>query len=204
MKGELMLKKGNDRAMRRWRAVALLTAGLAIGVTMMATPAASHVGGTVGHLWNDHIKPRGDARYLRYNSTLRPGQAISGTFGAAGGSGFAFTEIDFHPKLPASITEAQAHYLTTGATSAECPGPGQAAAGHLCAYEAYASAVTFGDFTDPYSSTVGVKPIGTVLWWSVSSSSSYVRGSWTARAPLAAASVSSLRSGGDSSPSPAR
>jgi hypothetical protein len=49
--------------MRRWRAIALVAAGLAIGVAMMATPAASHVGGTVGHLWNDHIKPRADARY---------------------------------------------------------------------------------------------------------------------------------------------
>jgi hypothetical protein len=58
-----MLKNETERGMRRWRAVALLTAGLAIGVTMMATPAASHVGGTVGHLWNDHIKPRADARY---------------------------------------------------------------------------------------------------------------------------------------------
>jgi hypothetical protein len=59
-----MLKKGTDRGMRRWRAVALLAAGLAIGVTMMATPAMSHVGGTVGHLWKDHIKPRADARYV--------------------------------------------------------------------------------------------------------------------------------------------
>lgn len=58
-----MRKKEIGRGLRRWRAVALLAAGLAIGVTMMATPAMSHVGGTVGHLWNDHIKPRADARY---------------------------------------------------------------------------------------------------------------------------------------------
>lgn len=58
------MKKGTDRGMRRWRAIALVAAGLAIGVTMMATPAMSHVGGTVGHLWNDHIRPRADARYI--------------------------------------------------------------------------------------------------------------------------------------------
>jgi hypothetical protein len=58
-----MRKKEIDRGLRRWRAVALLAAGLAIGVTMMATPAMGHVGGTVSHLWNDHIKPRADARY---------------------------------------------------------------------------------------------------------------------------------------------
>jgi hypothetical protein len=70
MKGELMLKKGTERSMRRWRAVALVTFGLAIGITMTATPAAGHVGGTVSHLWNQHIKPKADARYAN---------AVSGT-----------------------------------------------------------------------------------------------------------------------------
>jgi hypothetical protein len=59
-----MLKKGTDRGLRRWRAVALLATGIAIGVTMTATPAMSHVGGTVSHLWNTHIKPKADARYV--------------------------------------------------------------------------------------------------------------------------------------------
>ena len=36
---------------RRWKLAALLAAGMAIGVTMTATPAVSHVGGTVAHLW---------------------------------------------------------------------------------------------------------------------------------------------------------
>lgn len=62
-----MLKERTDRTLRRWRAVALLTAGLATGVIMMATPAAGHVGGTVSHLWSQHIRPKADQRYL-----LRP------------------------------------------------------------------------------------------------------------------------------------
>jgi hypothetical protein len=55
--------KRRDFRLRRTHAVVLVAVGLVIGVTMMATPAMSHVGGTVGHLWNDHIKPRADARY---------------------------------------------------------------------------------------------------------------------------------------------
>jgi hypothetical protein len=60
-----MLKKGTDRGMRRWRAVTLVATGAVIGAVMLATPAGAHVGGTVGHLWNDHIKPKADARYLQ-------------------------------------------------------------------------------------------------------------------------------------------
>ena len=50
---------------RRTGAIALVVVGLVIGVTMMATPAVGHVGGTVSHLWNQHIKPKADARYAR-------------------------------------------------------------------------------------------------------------------------------------------
>jgi hypothetical protein len=64
------LTKGTNRGLRRWRAVALLAVGMTIGVVMVATPAGAHVGGTVGHLWNDHIKPKADARYAN---------AVSGT-----------------------------------------------------------------------------------------------------------------------------
>jgi hypothetical protein len=48
---------------RRWKLVALLAAGIAIGVVMVGTPAGAHVGGSVSHLWNQHIKPKTDARY---------------------------------------------------------------------------------------------------------------------------------------------
>jgi hypothetical protein len=46
-----------------WRTVAVLAIGIAVGVSMMATPAAGHVGGTVGHLWKKHIRPLADQRY---------------------------------------------------------------------------------------------------------------------------------------------
>ncbi len=50
-------------SLRRWRAVVLLAAGLAIGVAMTATPVSGHIGSSVTHLWNAHIKPKTDARY---------------------------------------------------------------------------------------------------------------------------------------------
>jgi hypothetical protein len=46
-----------------WRTVAVLAIGISLGVSMMATPAAGHVGGTVGHLWKKHIRPKADVRY---------------------------------------------------------------------------------------------------------------------------------------------
>jgi hypothetical protein len=49
---------------RRWKIIALLAVGMAIGVSMTATPAVGHVSGWV-HNWNRHIKPRADARYYR-------------------------------------------------------------------------------------------------------------------------------------------
>ena len=49
---------------RRWRVAGLLAIGVAIGVVLMATPAAGHIG-SVTHLWNHHIKPKADARYSR-------------------------------------------------------------------------------------------------------------------------------------------
>ena len=54
----------DKRSSRRWRTFAVLAVGVAIGVAIVATPAASHIG-SVTHLWNNHIKPKADARYSR-------------------------------------------------------------------------------------------------------------------------------------------
>jgi hypothetical protein len=52
------------QARKRWAAVALLAAGIAIGVVMVATPAGAHVS-SWAHNWNKHIKPKADQRYQR-------------------------------------------------------------------------------------------------------------------------------------------
>jgi hypothetical protein len=48
---------------RWWRTLAILASGIALGVAITATPVAAHVGGSVGHLWRAHIRPRTDHRY---------------------------------------------------------------------------------------------------------------------------------------------
>ena len=48
---------------RRWRTVALIAIGVAIGTSLSASPVYGHISTSVTHLWNVHIKPKTDARY---------------------------------------------------------------------------------------------------------------------------------------------
>lgn len=50
--------------------LAMLVVGLVAGMLFLG-PVGAHVGGTVGHLWRDHIQPRSDARYLRSVRTVQ-------------------------------------------------------------------------------------------------------------------------------------
>jgi hypothetical protein len=47
----------------RWRAATLLAVGISIGLAIGPSPVSSHVGGTVTHIWTQHIRPKTDARY---------------------------------------------------------------------------------------------------------------------------------------------
>ena len=85
---------------RRWRLAAVLAAGVAIGIAIAATPAASHIG-SVTHLWNHHIKPKADKRYVNegcmsgtvkyggvcYETTNRAAQNIYGAAAVCGDAG---------------------------------------------------------------------------------------------------------------------
>ena len=57
------------RMERRWRLVALLATGIAIGIAMVGTPVGAHIG-SVSHLWNQHLKPKADARYVNERELL--------------------------------------------------------------------------------------------------------------------------------------
>ena len=79
------MKKQEGRVSRRWRTAAVLALGVAIGTVLVATPAASHIG-TVTHLWNHHIKPRADKRYVNVNELKQLGMLRAQKDGTAGGT----------------------------------------------------------------------------------------------------------------------
>jgi hypothetical protein len=136
-----------NRATRRWRAAALLLAGALVGVALTATPASSHVGGTVNHLWS-HLRPKTDARYHRKavadarflpGGNLTRGRTIRGTYAVedvAGGIAHAVGSISFGWRLASAPTP---HVVLAGDTPPrQCPGSlasPAASPGHLCIYE---------------------------------------------------------------------
>jgi hypothetical protein len=132
------MKEEGKRISRRWRTAAVLAMGVAIGTVLIATPAASHIG-TVTHLWNNHIKPKADARYFP-GGTMPAGHTIRGTYwmGATAAAGFdlATSEISFGYRFVEAPT---AHFIQNGDTPPpECPGTAsnpRAQRGHLCVYE---------------------------------------------------------------------
>lgn len=128
---------------RRWKAVALLATGMAIGLVMVASPAGAHIS-SWAHNWNKHIKPRADKRYIQ-PTVLRPGQTLRGAFAFANdapGSGDIGTDaISFPVRLPSFPI---VRIISVGGTPpAECPGTvnlPNAKPGYLCIYLAFASA----------------------------------------------------------------
>jgi hypothetical protein len=123
---------------RRWRLVAILAAGVAIGIAIAATPAASHIG-SVAHLWNHHIKPKADKRYDM--PTVKKLETVRGTIGGQVISS-ATGEWGFNAQLPRAARKGlnDAHVTIDGLDEAsnECPGTAEnptAMPGYVCIYE---------------------------------------------------------------------
>jgi hypothetical protein len=89
---------GANVVSRRWRTVALVAIGGAIGSTIGAVPVSSHVGGTVQHLWSKHIKRQADARYYtkaRSDARFwRVGQVVGNANALDGKDSTAFANVD--------------------------------------------------------------------------------------------------------------
>lgn len=121
-------------------------------------------------------------------------------------SGASFAEINFIPKLPADVPTANAHFLGLGAPStADCPGPEQAAASHLCVYEVVNNAanVSFTRFGDPRVGFAGIAPFGTVLGFAAgATATNNTRGSWSYTAPEQDPSATACRAPGLYRPPP--
>jgi hypothetical protein len=63
----------------RWRTVVLVALSVLIGIVVAAPPVGAHVGGTVQHLWRDHIRPKADARYLNDSISVAAVGPLPGT-----------------------------------------------------------------------------------------------------------------------------
>jgi len=89
--------------------------------------------------------------FQQWGDTLPPGQSLTGVFGVNGDNGFPTDNITFSTPLPGDIPGSDTHFLAVGGpTTAECPGPGEAAPGHLCVYEVQSTSnITFWCFCNP-------------------------------------------------------
>jgi len=47
----------------RLRVIVVILSSMLLGVVVAPLPGFSHVGGTVNHLWKEHIRPKADARF---------------------------------------------------------------------------------------------------------------------------------------------
>jgi hypothetical protein len=124
---------------------------------------------------------------LTYQTVLPSGQTLTGNW--AVGSSAASTSTDyvsFRPNIAAVIGAANVHYVT-GASAPNCPGHGQAAAGHLCIYEYFSSSMTFKqtNYADPQDATYGFGAgrQGFVLYMTSTGVNGNAWGSWAVTAP---------------------
>jgi hypothetical protein len=123
------------RVSSRWRTAAVLAVGMVMGTVLMATPAASHIG-SVTHLWNNHIKPKADARYVKKSAirTIQGNWALG--LQAATTDDDGWDNISFGFRLSAAPA---VHFIAAGTTApSECPGTvadPKANPGNLCVYE---------------------------------------------------------------------
>jgi hypothetical protein len=137
--------KEQKNVSRRWRTTAVLALGVVVGVVLMATPAASHIG-SVTHLWNHHIKPKADARYLQ--RTIQAGRTVRGTIGNEDQVSGTDVEVSANASLPgvAPFALDDQHVTVDGTLedTGKCNGSvanPTATAGWVCIYPYYTNNV---------------------------------------------------------------
>ena len=169
---------------RRWKTVALVAASLALGVVIAATPATAHVGGWL-HNWNQHIKPKADARYmpggmLPAGKTIRGAYDMGGTAAAANALATAELSFGYRP-FKAQPTP---HFIKLGDPAVPaCPGTSadpQAAPGHLCIYERFSLNAGNRSMTGPSGDNSAWRFGAGLFIRSVASGTFYSIGTWAA------------------------
>jgi hypothetical protein len=169
---------------RRWKVVALLATGMALGLLLAGTPAGAHVASWT-HNWVVHIRPKADARYDR--PTVKPGETIRGSIGGQVISS-ATGEWGFNAQLPraAPVALDDAHVVVNGVdeVGSTCTGTSAnptASPGYVCIYPysagglAASSGSIWGVGTNPWGFQVSLyaSATGEVYWFA----------NWAYRAP---------------------
>ena len=120
-------------------------------------------------------------------STLPSGQTESGNYSVAGSGAGNYMNQGFQFAIPlaASLDSTHVEFHTTGTTSTNCPGVGQAAAGYLCVYEAASGNrnAAAGSPVANHSGFGGADTYGFNVWLGSTSSPAFSYGSWTVQAP---------------------
>jgi hypothetical protein len=143
----------------------------------------------VTNLNADLLDGKDASAFVGWNAPL--GSTQSGVWGSSGSAGEAgLVAVQFHSRLPAAIAEAQTHYVT--AATAECPGSGSAAAGHLCIYQAWAQTMTFNQTWNTEDFAEGAGRMGFVIYMIPAGDFSNAWGTWTVRAPTSLAGTTSV------------
>jgi hypothetical protein len=75
--------------MKGFGKMTLAVAGILVGALLL-NPVAAHVNDSFSHLWNDHIKPKADTRYVK--KTQSPWAAVEADGGLALSKGVSATQ----------------------------------------------------------------------------------------------------------------
>jgi len=125
------------------------------------------------------------SHYLTADSVLGSGQTEAGDYIAAAGNGEAGTVlVQFWPHLPESLQEGHIKVLGEGAPgTAECPGPGQAAASYMCVYQSFNEGMSFESFISTMPGSIYAGPVSGVMTWRSNQFNGLLRGTWAYTAP---------------------
>lgn len=134
------------------------------------------------------IGPKGDkGDSFSVATTLPSGQTERGGYSLWGGGsgGFLGTAIDFRIPLAQAIPAGNAHFIAGGAFTPQCPGYGQAAAGHACVYQEQTSGAALGGIFSQFNNsqvTSATSVNGFHLWFTVSAAAAWSYGEWAVTA----------------------
>ena len=129
-------------------------------------------------------------------SSLPAGQLETGNFAAWGtGIGFIGVTINFAIPLSSNVPGTNAQFIASGAAfTAQCPAPGQAAAGYLCVYERAQGNRNPGGGSQPIwrsegAIDEGASKTGFWIWYTApGAGGSWSYGEWAVRAPASSSS----------------